>query len=27
VDEGMRAAVDLLSRVVLTEPPVKAWWT
>jgi sugar phosphate isomerase/epimerase len=27
VDEGLRAAVDLLSRVVLTEPPVKAWWT
>jgi sugar phosphate isomerase/epimerase len=27
VDEGLRAAVDLLSRVVLTEPPVEAWWT
>jgi sugar phosphate isomerase/epimerase len=27
VDEGLRAAVDLLSRVVLTEPPVNAWWT
>ncbi len=27
VDEGLRAAVDLLSRVVLTEPPAKAWWT
>ena len=27
VDEGLRAAVDLLSRVILTEPPVKAWWT
>ena len=27
VDEGMRAAVDLLSRVILTEPPVQAWWT
>jgi sugar phosphate isomerase/epimerase len=27
VDEGLRAAVDLLSRVVLTEPPVQAWWT
>jgi sugar phosphate isomerase/epimerase len=27
VDEGLRAAVDLLSRVVLTEPPVDAWWT
>jgi sugar phosphate isomerase/epimerase len=27
VDEGLRAAVDLLARVVLTEPPVDAWWT
>jgi sugar phosphate isomerase/epimerase len=27
VDEGLQAAVDLLSRVVLTEPPVDAWWT
>ena len=27
VDEGLRAAVDLLSRVVLTEPPAEAWWT
>ena len=27
VDEGLRAAVDLLSRVILTEPPVTAWWT
>ncbi|HYM22935.1 MAG TPA: sugar phosphate isomerase/epimerase [Vicinamibacterales bacterium] len=27
VDEGLRAAIDLLSRVVLTEPPVDAWWT
>ena len=27
VDEGLRAAVDLLSRVMLTEPPVDAWWT
>jgi sugar phosphate isomerase/epimerase len=27
VDEGLRAAVDLLSRVVLTEAPVEAWWT
>ena len=27
VDEGLKAAVDLLSRVVLTEPPVEAWWT
>jgi sugar phosphate isomerase/epimerase len=27
VDEGLKAAVDMLSRVVLTEPPVQAWWT
>lgn len=27
VDEGLRAAVDTLSKVVLTEPPVEAWWT
>lgn len=27
VDEGLRAAVDTLSRAVLTEPPVEAWWT
>jgi sugar phosphate isomerase/epimerase len=27
VDEGLKAAVDLLSRVLLTEPPVDAWWT
>ena len=27
VDEGLRAAVELLSRVVLTEPLVDAWWT
>ena len=27
VDEGLQAAVDLLSRVILTEPPVDAWWT
>jgi sugar phosphate isomerase/epimerase len=27
VDEGLRSAVDLLSRVVLTEPPAEAWWT
>ena len=27
VDEGLRAAVGLLSRIVLTEPPVEAWWT
>ena len=27
VDEGLGAAIDLLSRVILTEPPVDAWWT
>jgi sugar phosphate isomerase/epimerase len=27
VDEGLRAAVDMLSRVILTEPPADAWWT
>jgi hypothetical protein len=27
VDEGLRAAVGLLSCIVLTEPPVDAWWT
>jgi sugar phosphate isomerase/epimerase len=27
VDEGLKAAVDLLSRVVLTERPVDPWWS
>ncbi len=27
VDEGVRSAVHLLARVLLTEPPVDAWWT
>ena len=27
VDEGLKAAIDLLSRVILTEPAVDAWWT
>ena len=27
VDEGLRAAVGMLRRVLLTEPPVEAWWT
>lgn len=27
VDEGLRAAVGVLSRVVLREPPAEAWWT
>jgi sugar phosphate isomerase/epimerase len=26
VDEGLKAAVDMLSRVILTEPAVKPWW-
>jgi len=27
IDEGLRAAVDMLSRVILTEPATNAWWT
>ena len=27
IDEGLRAAVDMLHRVVLTEPPAAPWWT
>jgi sugar phosphate isomerase/epimerase len=27
VDEGLNAAVDVLSRAILAEPPVEAWWT
>ncbi len=27
VDEGLRAAIDVLSRAVLSDPPVDAWWT
>lgn len=27
IDEGLRSAVGLLHRVLLTEPPVEAWWT
>jgi sugar phosphate isomerase/epimerase len=27
VDQGLQSAVDLLHRVLLTEPPVDAWWT
>jgi sugar phosphate isomerase/epimerase len=27
VDQGLGSAVDLLHRVLLTEPPVDAWWT
>jgi sugar phosphate isomerase/epimerase len=26
-DEGLATAVDLLSRIVLTDPPVAPWWT
>lgn len=27
VDEGLGSAVTLLKRVLLSEPPVEAWWT
>lgn len=27
IDEGLGAAVDLLSEVVLREPPAEPWWT
>jgi len=27
IDEGLKAAVDCLSRAILTEPAVEAWWT
>ena len=27
IDEGLHAAIDVLSRAILTEPPVEAWWT
>jgi sugar phosphate isomerase/epimerase len=27
VDEGVRSAVDFLSRVLLADPPADAWWT
>jgi sugar phosphate isomerase/epimerase len=27
VDEGLQAAVDMLSRVILTEQPVDPWWS
>ncbi len=26
-DEGLRAAVDFLSRMVLADPPAEPWWT
>ena len=27
IDQGLRSAVELLHRVLLSEPPVEAWWT
>jgi sugar phosphate isomerase/epimerase len=27
IDEGLSSAVALLSRIILKEPPVDAWWT
>jgi sugar phosphate isomerase/epimerase len=27
IDEGLKAAISLLSRVILTEPQVDPWWT
>jgi sugar phosphate isomerase/epimerase len=27
VDEGLNAAVEMLHRVILTEPPATPWWT
>jgi sugar phosphate isomerase/epimerase len=27
IEQGLRSAVDLLNRVLLTEPPTEAWWT
>ncbi len=27
IDEGLKAAIDVLSRAIMTEPPVEAWWT
>jgi sugar phosphate isomerase/epimerase len=26
IDEGLRSAIQMLTRVLLQEPPVKAWW-
>jgi hypothetical protein len=26
IDEGLRSAVNFLSRILLAEPPVDAWW-
>ena len=27
IDEGLSSAVALLSRIILKDPPVDAWWT
>ena len=27
IDEGLQTAIATLSRVILSEPPVEAWWT
>jgi hypothetical protein len=27
IDEGLTQAVNMLSRVLLNEPPAEAWWT
>ncbi len=27
IHEGLSAAVDMLSRVVVREPPIEPWWT
>jgi sugar phosphate isomerase/epimerase len=27
VDEGLSSAVELLSRIILKQPPAEAWWT
>jgi len=27
IDEGLKSAIDVLSRAILTEPAVEAWWT
>jgi len=26
IDEGLSSAVSMLSRVLLKQPPVEAWW-
>jgi sugar phosphate isomerase/epimerase len=27
IDEGLNSAVDFLSKIILKDPPTKAWWT